>query len=188
MKIKKGFYLSLVLFLTSLFGTFAQSLNFGIKGGANFSNFQGSTANFKSESISSYHAGVFVDLGFSERVSIQPEVLYSTVGANVSIPGAIDEFTNKLGYISVPLLAKIFLIPGRLSIDLGPQVSFLLNEKENVNLRKSSSYDLSLSGGVTLDILGPIFIQGRYNYGLNEIKSGSDVTNRVVQISAGLRF
>ena len=185
---KKGVYLSLFLFLAYLTDTSAQSLNFGVKGGANFSNFQGSNANLKSESITNFHAGVFMDLGLSERVSIQPEILYSTLGAKVSLSGAVDEFSNKLGYISIPLLTKVYLIPDRLSIDLGPQVSFLLNEKENVNLGKSSSYDFSIAGGVTLRVLGPIFVQGRYNLGLNEIKPNADVTNRVFQLSAGLRF
>lgn len=168
--------------------TFAQSLNFGFKGGVNFSDFQGSNANLKTESITSYHAGIFAELGLSERVSIQPEILYTTAGAKVSLSGAIDEFRNKLGYLSVPLLTKVFLIPDRLSIDLGPQVSLLLNEKENVNLGKSSSYDFSIAGGVTLRVFGPIFVQGRYNLGLREIKSNSEITNRVFQLSAGLRF
>lgn len=185
---KKGFCFSFFLIIASLYGSYGQSLNFGIKGGPNFSNFQGSSANLKSESITSYHVGAFVDLGLSERVSIQPELLYSTVGAKVSVTGAVDEFRNKLGYISVPLLAKIYLFPDRLSIDLGPQVSFLLNEKENVNLEKSNSYDFSLTGGVTLRVLGPIFVQARYNLGLRDVKPNTDITNRVLQISAGLRF
>jgi len=129
-----------------------------------------------------------VDFRLSQRVSIQPEVLYSTVGAKVSLASTVDEFRNKLGYISVPLLAKIYLLPELLSIDLGPQFSFLLSEKGNVNLGNTSSYDLSISGGITLHLLGPIFIQGRYNFGLNEIRPNTNVSNRVLQLSAGLRF
>ncbi len=185
---KKRIYLTLFLIIAGLTGIYAQSLNFGIKGGANFSNFKGSSANFNTNSITSYHAGAFIDLGVSERVSIQPEVLYSTIGAKVSFEGALDEFRNKLGYISIPVLAKFYLIPNRLSIDLGPQVSFLLNEKENVNVEKSNSYDFSVAGGVTLRVLGPLFIQGRYNLGLNDVKPNADATNRVFQLSAGLRF
>jgi hypothetical protein len=188
MKMKKSVYLSLFLFLAFLTETYAQGLKFGLKGGANFSNFQVSNANLNSESITNYHAGVFMDIGLSERVSIQPEILYSTIGAKVSLSSAVDEFSNKLGYISIPLLTKIYLIPDRLSIDIGPQVSFLLNEKENVNLGKSSSYDFSISGGISLRVLGPIFVQGRYNLGINEIKPNADVTNRVFQLSVGLRF
>ncbi len=176
------------LIIASLSGSYGQSLNFGIKGGANFSNFQGNSANLKSESITSYHAGAFVEFGLSERLSIQPELLYSTVGAKVSVAGAVDDFRNKLGYISIPLLAKIYLIPDLLSIDLGPQISFLLNERENVNLGKSNSSDFSLTGGVTLHILGPVFVQARYSHGIKDVKPNTEITNRVFQLSAGLRF
>lgn len=185
---KNRIYLTLFLIIAGLTGTYAQSLNFGVKGGANFSNFRGSGANINSESISSFHAGAFVELGISDRFSLQPEVLYSTVGAKVTATEAVEDFRNKLGYISIPILAKFYLIPNRLSVDLGPQVSFLLNEKENVNLEKSNSFDLAVSGGVTLRVLGPVFIQGRYNLGLNDVKSDADVTNRAFQLSAGLRF
>lgn len=185
---KKSISFLFFLFLASVSASYGQSLNFGIKGGPNFSNFQGSSTNLKSESITSYHVGAFIDLGLSERVSIQPELLYSTVGAKVSIGGAVDEFKNKLGYISIPLLTKIYLFPDRLSIDLGPQVSFLLNEKENVNLGRSNSYDFSLTGGVTLRVIGPIFVQARYNYGIRDVKPNTEITNRVFQLSAGLRF
>jgi hypothetical protein len=188
MTMKKGICLAFLLLMTGLSGSYGQSLNFGIKGGPNFSNFEGSSANLKSESITSYHVGAFVDLGLSERVAIQPELLYSTVGAKVSIGGTVDEFKNKLGYISIPLLTKVYLFPDRLSIDIGPQVSFLLNEKENVNLGNSNSYDFSLVGGVTLRVLGPIFVQARYNYGIRDVKPNTEITNRVFQLSAGLRF
>ncbi|MFD2036911.1 porin family protein [Belliella marina] len=186
---KKSLYLTLVIVLVGFTETYAQGLNFGLKGGANFSNFEGTSANFDSESITSYHAGAFVELGLSSRLSIQPELLYSTMGANVSsFNSAADDFKNELGYISVPLLARIYLIPNRLSIDLGPQVSFLMSEKEHVDLDKSNTFDFALAGGVTLQVFGPLFIQGRYNLGLTDVKPDADVTNRVLQLSAGIRF
>ncbi len=188
MIMKKGVCFSVFLIMASLSGTYGQGLHFGIKGGANFSDFRGSNASLKSERITSYHFGIFVDQEISQRVSIQPEFLYSTAGAKVSIAGTVDDFRNKLGYISIPLLTRVYLIPGRLSIDLGPQISFLLNEKENVNLAKSNSYDFSISGGLTLQVAGPIFVQARYNHGLRDVKPNTDITNRVLQLSAGLRF
>ena len=185
---KKSLYLTLILAIVGFTGSYAQGLNFGLKGGANFSNFEGTSANFDSESITSYHAGAFVEFGLGSRISIQPELLYSTMGANVTVSGATEDFKNELGYISVPILARIYLIPNRLSLDVGPQVSFLMNEKENVNLDKSNTFDFAVSGGVTLQVFGPLFIQGRYNLGLTDVKPDADVTNRVVQLSAGIRF
>ena len=185
---KNKFKLTVFLVLAVVTSTSAQSLHLGLKGGANFSNFSGSTASFKSENINSYHAGIFVELGVSEIFSIQPELMYSTMGAKVLVSGSVDEFRNKLGYLSIPVLAKIYLLSDRLSIEIGPQVSFLLREKDNVNLRKSNTYDFSIAGGATLHILGPLFIQGRYNLGLSAVKPDAEVTNRLFQLSAGIRL
>ncbi|WP_226390408.1 porin family protein [Penaeicola halotolerans] len=185
---RKSIYLTLLLTVVVVLQSCSQGLNFGIKGGVNFAGFNGSSAVFDSESITSYHAGLFVELGFTEKFSIQPEILYSTTGANISFEDATRNFKNKLGYISVPVMAKFYLIPNRLSIDLGPQLSYLWDEENEPTLDNSSNYDISVAGGITFRVLGPLFIQGRYNHGLNDIKSDADVSNRVFQLSAGLRF
>ena len=169
-KMKNKFKLTVFLVLAVVTSTSAQSLHLCLIGSANISYFRGSNANFKSDNINSYHAGFFVELGVSEIFSIQPELMYSTMGAKLSVSGSVDEFRNKLGYLSIPVLAKVYLLSDRLSIELGPQVSFLLREKDNVNLRKSNTYDFSIAGGATLQILGPLFIQGRYNLGLSTVK------------------
>ena len=41
---------------------------------------------------------------------------------------------NELGYLSIPVLAK-FKLSNALSLDLGPQASFLLSERENVDFK-----------------------------------------------------
>ncbi|SNS49565.1 Outer membrane protein beta-barrel domain-containing protein [Belliella buryatensis] len=185
---KKTIYLSLLISMISFSGAMAQGLNFGIKGGANFSNFAGSTDNFNQESITSYHAGIFAELGLGANFSIQPELLYSTVGSNLTFAGAQEDFKNELGYLSLPVLMRIYLIPNRLSLDLGPQVSFLMSESQNVDVSDSNTFDFSLAGGATLHVLGPLFVQGRYNLGLTDVKPDAQITNRVVQLSVGLRF
>lgn len=185
---KKLIYFTALFVSIGFYGSYAQGLNLGLKGGANFSNFNGSSPDFNSRNISNYHIGTFLEFGLTESISFQPELMYSTVGANVTLSGASEDFKNELGYISIPLLARFYIIPRKLSIDFGPQVSFLLNESENVNFSKSNTFDFALSGGVTYHILGPLFIQGRYNVGLTDVKPDADVTNRVLQLSAGIRF
>lgn len=185
---KKSLYLTLLIALIGFTESFAQGLNFGIKGGANFANFAGNVEDFNQGSITSYHAGAFVELGLSSKFSIQPELLYSTVGSNLTFAGAQEDFKNELGYLSIPVLARIYLIPNRLSLDLGPQVSFLMSESQNVDVSDSNTFDFALAGGATLHLLGPLFVQGRYNLGLTDVKPDAEVTNRVVQLSVGLRF
>ncbi|PSL07266.1 porin family protein [Cecembia rubra] len=181
--------LILTAFLGMLFSmnTFAQGLHFGIKGGPSFSNYTGSGFDgYDFNSITNFHAGAFVELNLFETLSLQPELLYSTKGSTLS--GIGNDIENKLGYLSIPVLARVYLIPDKFSIDFGPQASFLLSETENVNISDSKTFDFALAGGVTLHLFGPLFVQGRYNLGLTDVKPDANVKNSVIQLSAGLRF
>ena len=86
----------------------AQLLEFGVKGGVNFANYTGgdvSGVDFKT--ITSYHAGMVMELKVFENFAIQPELLYSTQGAELE--GLGDQVKNELGYLSIPVLAKFYL-------------------------------------------------------------------------------
>ncbi|ERM84235.1 hypothetical protein P872_15750 [Rhodonellum psychrophilum GCM71 = DSM 17998] len=184
---KKTIILTTTLAIFAIGHTFGQGLHFGAKAGVNFANYTGSDlAGYEFESITNYHAGIFVEFGLFEAFSIQPELLYSTAGSNLK--GTGENIKNELGYLSIPVVARFYLIPDRLSVDVGPQVSFLLNEKENVNISNSETFDFALVGGLTYQIIGPLFVQGRYNLGLTDVKKDADVKNSIIQLSAGVRF
>jgi hypothetical protein len=63
----------------------------------------------------------------TDGFAIQPELLYSTQGATYK--NAVEEFNNELGYLSIPVLAKVSLNKF-ISLDFGPQASFLLSERK----------------------------------------------------------
>ena len=110
----------------------AQMLKFGVKGGLNFANYTGgeiSGVDFKT--ITSYHAGVVMELKVFENFAIQPELLYSTQGSELD--GLGDQIKNELGYISLPVLAKFYLTKDKLSLELGPQASVLVSERNEVS-------------------------------------------------------
>lgn len=176
----------LILFLLCFSGiSYAQDFSFGIKAGANFSNYTGNVQELTAENITSFHAGAHAEFRFS-KISLQPELMYSTQGARLSDAG--QEFENRLGYLAVPVMVRIYLIPNFLSLDVGPQASFLLNESQNVNIEDSNTFDFAVSGGATVHFLGSLFFQGRYNLGLTDVKPNAQVQNTVLQFSAGLRF
>lgn len=110
----------------------AQLLRLGVKAGLNYANQTGSeiiinNSNYDSTSaITSYHAGLIAEIKLIDSFSIQPELLYSTQGATYK--NAVEEFKNELGYLSIPVLAKINFNKV-ISLELGPQASFLLSEK-----------------------------------------------------------
>lgn len=177
----------------ALFGTLttqAQLLHLGAKAGINYANLSGSDVtvnaqNYKSEAITGYHIGVLAEVKLTDKFSVQPELLYSTQGA--SYKNAIGEFRNNLGYLSIPVMAKIYL-NNSFSLELGPQASFLLSEKKNVNLQDSKTFDFAVAGGLGVKITKSIFIQGRYGLGLTEVSTSAKAKNSVVQVSAGFMF
>lgn len=168
----------------------AQSVRIGIKGGLNYANQNGTditvnSSNYDSEAITSYHAGLVAEVKLADRFAIQPELLYSTQGA--SYKNGIDEFKNELGYLSIPVLAKIYLSES-LSLELGPQASFLLSERKNVDFKNSETFEFAAVGGLGLNITKNLFVQARYGLGLTEASKNADIKNSTFQLSAGIMF
>lgn len=165
----------------------AQSIRFGIKGGANFANQNGDTPpEFESkESITSYHVGLVSEIKLVDRFAIQPELLYSTQGA--SYKNIDEEFKNELGYLSIPVLAKIYLSES-LSLELGPQASFLLSDRKNVDFGDAKTFEFGVVGGLGLNITKNLFVQARYGLGLTEASKEADIKNSTIQLSAGIMF
>ena len=141
--------------------------------------------NYQTEAISSYRAGLVAELNLFEGLALQPELLYSTQGATYK--NALGDITNEVGYLSIPIIIKINLSKS-ISLELGPQASFLLSEKDNVDLSKSNTFDFGVAGGLGLKVTKSIFLQARYGLGLTEISKEAQTKNSVIQVSAGLLF
>ena len=165
----------------------AQLLQFGVKGGVNFANYTGgdvSGVDFKT--ITSYHAGMVMELKVLENLAIQPELLYSTQGSELNDIGG--QIKNELGYLSIPVLAKFYLTSNELSLELGPQASFLVSERNEVDANDTNSFEFGIAGGLSYKITKSIFVSGRYVAGLTEAKKDADVKNSLIQFSVGYMF
>lgn len=173
----------LVVFLSTITTLQAQTLQFGIKAGINYANYTGSDVN--TDAITNFHAGLVSEIKIFKHFSIQPELLYSTQGAEIDNLG--EQFKNELGYISIPVLAKFYLTDD-LSLELGPQASFLLSERNEVEAGDSNTFDFAVAGGLSYKLGKHFFVQGRYGLGLTEPKRDADVKNSVVQASVGFMF
>lgn len=179
---KKLFWMFLLLFI-STFNTNAQTIKFGVKAGLNYANFSGSEIN--TDAITSYHLGALAEIRIFDSFSIQPELIYSTQGA--SYKNVIDEYKNELGYISLPVMSKIYLSDS-FSLEVGPQASFLLSKKDEFNLNNYNTFDFSVNAGLGFKITESLFAQARYSLGLTEISKNADAKNNVVQLSVGFMF
>jgi hypothetical protein len=179
---KKSILIGLFFFALST-NVQAQLVKFGIKAGLNYANLEGTT--IQTDAITSYHAGLIAEIKLTDGFSVQPELLYSTQGASYKNAGT--EFKNELGYLSIPVLAKIHLNK-TVSLDLGPQASFLLSERNSFDINNAETFEFAAVGGLGINLTKRFFIQGRYVLGLTEVSKETQTKNSVVQISAGFTF
>ncbi|WP_035649744.1 porin family protein [Flavobacterium sp. ASV13] len=185
----KKLFLAAVMLLTASTAIHAQLLKIGVKAGVNFANQHGDASfdgiSVDKEGLTSYHAGLVAELKLLEKFSIQPELLYSTQGATYK--NAVDEFKNELGYLSIPVMAKFYMTKS-LSLEVGPQASFLLSNKKEFDVQDPKTFDFAVNAGLGLKITEGLFVQARYGLGLTEVSTHADLKNSVFQLSAGFMF
>jgi hypothetical protein len=161
----------------------AQDITFGVKAGANFSNlkvtFDGEGAS--PDGATSLYIGGLVDIGLSENVHFQPELLYS-------IEGAEDAEVN---YVNVPLMFKYYLIEG-FNIQAGPQLGILVDAEGGTDGLKGTNFGLNF--GAAFEIVGGFFADARYNLGIANIAEtdpdfgDAKLRTKGFQLGVGYRF
>lgn len=171
----------LIGLVTMSFG-FGQS--FGVKGGANISTISKERNWDDTNARLGYFVGAYMHAPINSVFSIQPEVLYNSVG--VKYENGRASHTLGLDYISVPIMFQFEPIP-KLYIEAGPQMSFLVGNSDRNKMddvvtikkyRNNSNYNsFDLSGGVGLGFrINNITIGARYLIGFTDIKKSGSTT------------
>lgn len=159
----------LIAFAVLAFGfANAQQTRFGIKGGLNVTSFSGGNY-YDAKSLVGFQVGGFAEIKIIERLSIQPEVLFSTQGAKFD--GGVDgDFDSKLNYINVPVLAK-FYITKQFTVEGGPQLGFLVSAKSDGEDSKDlfKSVDTGFNFGAGYNFTDNVSVNLRYTVGLSNI-------------------
>jgi hypothetical protein len=184
MKMHTNFLCALALFFSASFGMLqAQNdenvtTEFGVKGGFNMSNLYNNNADDENI-LYGFNAGVYATLPISDFIAIQPEILFTTKGAELEYNNAFASGTGKfrLNYIEVPLLVRVN-VTKNFNIHAGGYASYLVSSKvsgdgdfnfdEELDADDLNRFDAGLSAGVGVDF-SPISIGLRYNYGLTTI-------------------
>ena len=201
----KKVFLCAAVAIMSIATAQSQEVRLGIKGGYNMATLTGDGVDDAS-SRSSFHIGGLVEVPVSERFSIQPEVLYSSQGAEYTgtLTGVDDsKITAKLDYIQVPIMAKFYAAEG-FAIEAGPQIGFLAKstaEFESTvgdvtvtgeeDMEDIKSTDIGIGVGASYRLPAGLFFGARYNFGLtdiNEADNGIKMHNGVFQLSVGYSF
>ena len=172
---------------------------FGAKGGLNFASLSGDNVE-NLDGVTGFHLGLIAEFPLTERFSIQPEVLYSGMGASN------DQETWKLDYVTVPVILNYYVIDG-LALEAGPQLGYLVKAEKDYDyiddIVQSGTRDISdevkdidfaIAGGVSYELPIGLFFSGRYNLGLSNVwdgeLQGNDVSqrNNAFQFSVGYKF
>ena len=174
----------------------AQSVHFGIKGGANVNKLSGKS--FTDKFTFGYHYGAFVEVGISDKFSIQPEVFISQVKQDTSSQfraiynSIMGTATSKvqLNYINIPILIG-YKPSENLTIQAGPQYAVLMSKNETLLQNGKNAFksgDFSLLAGLQFQA-SKFRIYGRYAIGLsnlNDIDKMDSWKSQSIQIGIGL--
>ncbi len=176
--------------------TFKSKLSIGVGGGAVFSQVdfvptiaqistQGLSAGISAKFVSEKHLGLLAELNYTQRGWEEDFVDINPVHA----------YSRTLNYLELPLLTHIYFgNKVRFIINIGPQISYMLNDKDTMNdaLAKhiegvldedpnfpigiqyksiDSKFDYGLIGGLGIEFntpIGSFDLQGRYYFGLGD--------------------
>ncbi len=109
----------------------AQGISFGLRGGVNFQNINGSDANdntLKNDILIGYHIGVNAEIPIVPEFYFQPGLLYTLKGNKSEdvFAGQTINSTTKISYLELDLnfLYKPLLGNGHLLLGFGPYVGY----------------------------------------------------------------
>ncbi len=191
-------YLFILSFLTA--GTaMAQGIKFGVKGGANITKIDG--VPFSAEFKYGYHLGGYMEIKLSDKLSLQPELLWNQTQTQRS-SNLNDIYKNllnlnassniTLNYLSVPILLN-YKVANILSLQAGPQFGILIDQSKTVLANGQSAFkqgDFSMLAGAQLNLLG-VNVYGRYAIGLNNVSDVAQPDNwksQGFQVGLGFTF
>jgi hypothetical protein len=176
----KRSYLFMLIFLVP-FLLKGQGVGVGIKAGANFANQD--ISNIKVETVTDYLVGAYLNVNFTKKWGITPEVLYTVYGSKW------DNAKVDLDYVAIPVMLRFKPIQ-LLSLEVGPQFSFLT--KANVenfgdvkDQLKNNDFGLAFGAGLHLPL--GLNVGARYVLGFTNISevSTESIKNRTFQLYLG---
>ena len=159
---------------------------FGAKAGVNFASASGDDIDGVS-SRTGLNVGGVVNFAITEIISIQPEVTYSMRGWKDG------DFTIKLDYVDVPIMADIEVIDG-LSLQGGPLLGVNLSATAEMNgnegdIEEISTLNVGAAIGVQYELPFGLFFTVRYDIGFNDaIDNDFNAKNNNLGASAGFFF
>jgi len=112
-----------------------------------------------SDDISGFYIGTFANIPLSQKLDLQPELLYSTY----------SEDGENTGVLQLPILLK-YNVDDRFGLVVGPQLDFLTDDDDAAGIKRVG---VGIAGGIAFDITDELFMDARYSFGLyDRLSSG----------------
>lgn len=165
---------------------YAQRTRIGLKGGINFTFLHTQDA-ADMKMLPGFNNGFFVRIPLVKRWSFQPEIYYTTKGADITYNTAFADGTAryKFSYIEIPLMLVAHITP-HFNIQAGPYVAFLLDSEvknrsgvhlfnygQHIQTRDYNRFDAGMVLGAGFDI-GAFGVGARYSYGIVKVGKERD--------------
>lgn len=156
-----------------------------------------STSSIKTKSVTGFQAGLSARYISEKHLGFIAELNYSGNGWEEKFDAASDyKYTQKLNYINMPILTHIYFGSDKMRVffNVGPQIGFLISEKEETNdaLQKwldskpdpdkniiaqynkkaDRKFDYGIAAGLGAEFrtgIGNFSLEGRYYMGLGDI-------------------
>lgn len=154
-----------------------EPLTWGLKAGVNVSDFYGDDAD-GSDVRTGFSGGLLFNYRFHKYWALQPEVLFSTKGADLEsgLTGENGSTEYELGYLNIPVLAKFYIPTGSTvqpNLYAGPDVGFkLYGDADNSDIGdqlKDAEFGIAFGAGLDFNL-------------------GSDPTNFIRTVGLDLRY
>ncbi|WP_179345662.1 porin family protein [Winogradskyella ursingii] len=169
----KRFFLSLFIFTITITSVEAQDLNYGAKAGLNIAGISFSSSDYSTSPRIGFLVGGFLNYKIKEKLSVQPEVFYSTGGNNWDFNDGATTGEIKTSLISLPVLLKYNITNG-LFLEAGLQYNFLLSIEQKIEESGNGFEDLT-----------EFYKSGTLGFAIGASYQLDMVTNG---LAAGLRF
>lgn len=129
---------------------------------------------------SGFDAGLFGEWRLNKLFALSPELLFSI--QRFKDKGDPCEIDCRYSYLNLPIMAK-FYITKKLSIDVGPQIGYLLSVS-SVYYNQVNHFNLSIGAGATYNF-NRFFASGRYNA---SVINAHECPCGTIQAGIGYRF
>jgi outer membrane protein with beta-barrel domain len=193
--------------------THAQEITTGVKAGIDFSSLPNAgevldqvvrQSSTETSSKTGFLVGGFATVPFWNRLALQPELQFVMKGVKLNEAGSGGTVTTSIRYLEFPVLLRYeapvsdhtayvmfgptFAVKAGTSANLdGPSQTADINVDSAI---RTFDAGLAFAGGLEIQ---RYFVELRYTQGLNDVASDTfvhvdSVKNRVIAISAGIRF